>query len=235
MSKLDLSLFSLQEAVLQLKFLPAFKFWDCAGEIWADLIKKIPNLRVKNAEPNKTSFVLERDYEFFVEIDNVRIVALEPQPTLVDFMEKSSLMYQSTIKILNINEFTRIGCRLIYHKVYKNMSEASKDFYTTNKLNISNGKIFDIEGETLYPEIAFRKENDSLGASVRLRTELRKLDFEPPITIRDLKPFSEEKNMIVFDVDYFTKKIVTVDQLNIKEWVKQVLHLIRRDSAILLS
>ena len=227
---MDLSEFELERSIFEFRYSPSYLHWDKAGVLWNDAQTKWPKLKLKRGEPNVTSFMLDNTYEIAVTVDKASVVCYFPESDLADFIEKVDYFLGATTKQLDISQYTRVGLRLPYFKKYPNVESASAGILEPKLLNLPGGPHFGLEGSFSLPEFAVRWEGSAAGVTVRLRTEGRKLDFDPPIGVRELKPFHEEKFGLVYDVDYYTKGTLTVGQFRTQDWIKNVLHVIRRDS-----
>jgi hypothetical protein len=232
---MDLKDFSLEQSIFQLRYSPSFLLWDNAGSLWHDAQQKWPKLKMKRGEPNVTSFTLENKHEIAITTESASVVGHFPDSGLADFTEKVSYFVVETAKHLEIAEYTRIGLRLLFRKTYSSTETASMALYDSKLLNLPEGPHFGVKGAFRMPELTIRWESESLGVTVRLRAEGRKLDFDPPMDAPELKPVHEEKFGVVYDVDYYSKGSLLIGQFRADDWIKNVLHLIRRDSRSFLG
>jgi hypothetical protein len=228
---IDIADFELKNATFEVRFHECYLHWDRAGSIWTEAVTKWPKLEVIKGEPSTTAFRLEDSFQLSVHIDRANIIALKPQSTLRDLMEMSDIFIPIVVKRLEIRDFSRVALRLTYFKSYPDKASASSAFVTTQALRIPTGSHFGIEGTPLFPEYSLRLEGESRGATVRMKAVGRKLDFVPPAGAEGLTPLHEEKYGFEFDVDYFTIASVGIGQISFGDWIKQALHLIRRDSS----
>ena len=227
---MDLSDFELEKSIFEFRYSPSYLHWDKAGFLWNDAQIKWPKLKIKRGEPNATSFTLDNTYEIAVTLEKASVVCYFPKSDLADFIEKVDYFVGATSKQLDISQFTRVGLRLLYLKPYPNVESASGAFLQAKLLNLPGGLNFGLDGSFSLPEFAVRWEGSAAGVTVRLRTEGRKIDFDPPMGIRELEPFHQEKFVLVYDIDYFTKGTLTVGQFRTQDWISNVLHVVRRDS-----
>ena len=227
---MDLIDFELEQSIFEYRYSPSYLHWDKAGALWNDAQIKWPKLKVKRGEPNVTSFVLDNAYEFAVTPEKASVVCFFPKSDLADFIEKVDYSLKATTKQLEITQYTRVGLRLLYVKTYPNLESVSAAFLERKFLNLPDGPHFGFEGSFSLPEFAVRWEGSSAGVTIRVRTEGRKIDFDPPIGMRELKSFHDEKFVLVYDFDYYTKGILTVGQFRTQDWISKVLHLARRDT-----
>ena len=222
--------FQFERSVFEFRYSQSYLHWDRAGVLWHAALSKWPKLKRTRGEPNITSFMLENDYEISVMVDKTNIICYYPKSNLADFIEKAHYFLGSVTRQLEIEQFTRVGLRMFYFKSYPDEQSASADMLGAKLLNLPDGPHFGLDGSFTYPELAARWEGRAAGVTVRLRSEGRKIDFDPPHGIGELQSVHEEKFGLVCDLDYYTKGTVTTGQFRTQDWINQVLHLIRRDS-----
>jgi len=227
---MDIKDFHLERAVFEYRYSPSYLLWDHAGALWTDATSKWPQLKAIRTEPNITNFKINDAFEVGVTSDKTTVTGYDPKADLVDFNEKVVYFFEATTRHLGITHFTRVGCRLIYFRSYPTEKAASDSMLATKVLPLPEGPHFGIDGAFNLPEYAVRWEAKTAGVTIRLRTEGRKTDFEPPLGVQELKPVHEEKFGIVLDLDYFTKGTVTTGQFRPQDWISNVLHMFRRDS-----
>ena len=85
-----------------------------------------------------------------------------------------------TSKVLEFDEFTRIGLRLFFVKEYEDLENAAKALLNTKLLQYPNGPHFGIDGKAATPSYLLRWEDDKRGAMVHLKVEKLGLEFRPP-------------------------------------------------------
>lgn len=228
---MDISDFHLEKAIFEYRYSPSYLLWDRAGSIWSEALTRWPQLKLVRGEPTITSFTLENTYELSVTIDKSSVIAHHPKPDLSDFIQKAVHFLTLTVKHLDILEYTRIGFRLLYFRSYPTEQAASNAFLECKTLVLPEGPHFGlVDGGFSLPEYAVRWEGKAAAVTIRLRTEGRKLDFDPPMGVRELKAVHDEKFGIVFDVDHYTKGTVLSGQFRASEWIGNALHVTRRDS-----
>jgi hypothetical protein len=226
----DISDFQLERSIFEFRYSPSYIHWDRAGVLWNDAQIKWPKLKIKRGEPNVTSFTLDDTYEIAITIDKASVVCYYPKADLVDFIEKVDYFLAATTKQLEIRQYARIGLRLLFFKVYADKESASAGVLEPKLVNLPDGPHFGLEGSFSLPELAVRWEGLAAGVTLRLRSEGRKIDFDPPMGVRELQPYHEEKFGILYDLDYYTKGTLGTGQFRTQDWINNVLHVVRRDS-----
>jgi hypothetical protein len=234
-SALALDDFVLEKVAFETRHRSAYLLWDKAGVIWTKAAKRWPKLDPKpsHIEPAKITFRFGTDLEASVEIGSA--LAIGHYPNLKEFGEFTEEFVRLVTHELQVEDYSRVGLRFTYFLLFKTKESAAAALLNSGLLRLPAGKHFSIDGKVTFPKAAFRWEGESLGALVRLEAEGRKLDFDPPMGVKELPSVHEEKFGIVLDIDYYTIASTGVGQLHIGEWISQVSHLVRRDSKAFLG
>lgn len=230
MSKFDLSLFNIEQLIMQMNYPHSFFLWDNSGKIWEKIKSKFPNLKIKQPpEPNNTTFSVDRHNSFSVSIDKFNIVSLYPDSNFDDFIQKCVFFYKVCLEELSLNVIERLALRVIYSKEFSSLDDINKSFNDLALINFPQKKLFNIAGKFNYSDLRFKWEGETLGCSIRLRNEKRNLDFDPPLgwEITDVK---KEKYLFTYDVDYYTIGNVKVSQIDIPTWLTQANRQIKIES-----
>jgi len=232
---LNLSDFKLTQAVLEIRYANAYIIWDRSGKIWTEFSSLWPNLHMLTAQPNEVLFRLENKYELSVQIDKAHIIELEPTSNLDDFMERADKFIKLVIQNLEIINFNRVGFRLVYVKGFPDSLQAANSLISTKMISVPHGKQFNIEGRISFPKYSIVWESDSAAARIALEVVDKKIDFDPPPNVEGLKSAHFETHELVYDLDYYIPAKLLPGQLNVKEWLSQTYHLIKRDSKSFLG
>lgn len=229
---------TLGQAHLELRTTLKFLHWDRAGSLWTQMTERFPRLALIQVDPNKTTFSLDDKYVFSVGLNNAGTVphttilgtAYDPHKSVKDFSELMKTFTDITQERLQINDYSRVGLRLIFYKSYPDKNLASQALLSTKLITVPEGQFFGVQGSPTHPRYSVQWEGGKRGVSIRLRVESFKEEFKPPLEWRDVQPISKEHNRIAYDVDYYTIGTVAVGQFNPVEWVNQVVHLVHRDT-----
>ena len=227
---LSLSEFRLSQAVLEARYLNGFLHWDRAGAIWMEITQRYPNLKVVKSEPVQTVFRLDDKYEFSVQIDRMSVQAHDPHPSLMEFTEVVDRFGATIMRFLELEEYARIGFRLIYLKEFADKASASEALLSTGRLSLPSSPSFGVSGDPLFPAFSCRWEGPAKGVLVQMRTEERTYEFEVPFAWEGVKSDGKGRYFCVFDLDYFTTATVGIEQVRLSDWVHQAIHAVRRDS-----
>jgi hypothetical protein len=221
--------FTLERAVIELRYSQAYRLWDRSGIIWSEAQRLWPDLHLIDANPAKTHFRIADKLELAVELENARAVALQPKHGHLDeFSDLATLFFKIVLENLEPSSLLRVGMRFIYFMKFSDRDAASMAMTDLALLKIIDPATFGSENKVTLPEYAVRYEGKAKGFSVRIRAEGRRLDFEPPIEIEALHAVHQETFGIVFDIDHFTVAPMAVDQLSIAEWSRQASRLTKQ-------
>lgn len=230
MADLKFADFTLKRAIYEARYENAYLLWDFTGRIWNAMGKVFQNINMSKVEPNMTTCFADNQYELSVKIDRAHIIDLKPKSNLKDFIEKASDFVEIISELIEIKYFNRIGFRSIYIKEFESKKAAADEMLSSNLLEFSNEKHFNIEGVIQLPKYSFIWEGKSVSARITLNAQEKNINFEPPLDTEELKPINIKKNELAFDIDYFTTGGVKSGQLNVKEWISQAHHAIKRDA-----
>jgi len=231
-----LSDFLLDRAIVEIRYPPALLHWDRAGRLWSTMKGKWPELRLHQAQPSQTIFTLASPRrEAVVELEQARIIEFKTDKALPSFIEAVYDFFDVVLVTLEIDTIERIGFRQIFLHKTQDASTAAGLVADTGVLRLPPGSPFGITGKLLGPEYVVRWEGDTLGVRAALKAETRTLDYNPPPSTPELDAFRRETHGVVCDVDLFTTQPITVDQLNVREWLQQAALTVHRDAESLLG
>jgi hypothetical protein len=213
----------------ELRFAHSFLLWDRAGRIWQETARLLPNVTVPNAVPNK---IVMRDGPVDLNVEPNRMcVQLFDRNRLKGIPAVAGEFTQMVSSILELPEFTRVGLRMIYWKVFPTKEAVADEVLKFGFLKIPEGRHFGVAGLPLYPEITFRKEEGSKGFSVRIKAEGVEYKLELPyIWHKVAKPVSEVHETLSFDIDLYIQGTILPSQIAFEDWITQSLHVIQRDA-----
>lgn len=228
--KLRFSDLALRTVTLEVRYEPALYFWDRAGQIWEDIRAALGNVKLKSAEPGNTSFDVGQNVSVTIGLEAAHITSYTSK--LDDLSECAEKVIGIMLRHLRIASFTRVGGRFIYVKDYPDAESAASSLLSLGNVFVPSGKHFGIAGGASHPEYKIRWEGEATGIYVQLGAFSRKLEFEAPRESKLLKSLVESHHVVSFDLDYYTRKPVEVEKLRVRDWLDNVVHLIRRDSRV---
>ncbi len=233
---MNIAQFSLKSLILELRYPHAFRLWDSAGAIWTNATRRWPALTLRDAVPNQTRFTLGNKAEIGIHIDRAFVNVGASRVILDDFVPFCLFIVETAIPLLEIDTFTRVGFKSTFVKEYKTMDDAVNDFHSTGMTKQIGGKCFGIEGKSDSPSVTIRVEGEYLGCATTLlvRRRTTRLDVQV-IGDDDFEPVTKEHLELVYDCDYFTKGEMAVGQLKASQWIEDAMHVIRRDSNVILG
>jgi hypothetical protein len=228
---------SLAALTFELRYPNAFHLWDRSGKIWADAVDRWPSLTLREAAPNQTGFRLENRAEVAVHLDRSFAAVAGRQVKVDNILPFCLFLGEDVPPTLGITTFTRIGFRATFIKRYEKMEDAVTDFFETGMTKKFNGKPFGIDGNVDSPTVSIRFEGKSLGCTATLQVRKRTLKLDVPMigADEDFDPVTREHLEFVYECDYFTTAPMARGQLKTDRWVNEAMHVIRRDSVLILG
>lgn len=222
----DLTLFS---ASVEARYPDASMLWDRSGLFWSRLSAKLGELKRIQAQPNETVFRLGRQFELAARIQNAQVYAFRPDKTLGEYGQVTDKFFRTLVDVLEISEYSRVGCRLLFAREFPSIRAASDAVLETGRLKWPQGQYFNKTGTPVHPEWAFRWEDNNTGVHLRLRVEERKYEMDPPLVWEgDFK--NKDTIAVTYDIDWYTRARVLVTQMSYADWINQCLHAVHRDS-----
>jgi len=227
--------FKLTQAAVESRHEDAYLLFDKTGVICRELKLKWPQSKLQEASPAKTVCRVASD-SFTFELKQAFVLSSKPDPSLQQFSENAEWFFGLLHEQLEIGAYTRLGFRAIFKNQTKSHPEAVELFKRAKLLRMPGQRVFGTGEAASDLTYSARFQSETLGAHVRIGTETLHVEFEPPHGAEDiLEPVKRETYSLVYDVDYYTLAIVDVAQLSLREWLKQAIHAIRRDSAEFLE
>lgn len=228
---LDFTQLNLTSAAIEIRYDNAFILWDRAGMIWSKANLTWFGLKSIQAEPNVTRFIINDRFDIMMSLDRSHLIDTKPTSSLKEFIEYSPTFLNLVMDSLDINKLGRIGFRLIYKKYFKDKDTAANAISSSNMMAIPTGKYFNIQGKVFSPVYSLIWEGESTAAKITLKAAGEKIDFNAPTGLEDEIPSVHViKYAVIYDIDYYTINSVSKGQFNVKDWIEQAYHLIKRDS-----
>ncbi len=232
---MNLSQLKLNQATLEIRYENAYLLWDRAGHIWSNANSTWAKISMMQAKPMITSFIINDRFEMAVKLDRAHFIDMKPSSGLEEFIENTKQFIDLVSKILDISEYERLGFRLIYSKKFNDKVSAADSLISTKLMKVPEGKHFNIEGSILLPQYSLVWEGKSTAIRALLTARDETIDLAVSPGIEEVSPVHIEKHEFIYDLDYYTLDTVSYGQLNIKEWISQAYHLIKRDSRVFLG
>lgn len=226
---LSLSEFKFEKAVLEIRYPQALLLWDRSGQLWTPLKRAYPDLKIVQAQPNQTVFNLLPDYQLKVEMDKCAIMIDEPGD-LDAFGAMADVFVRSVTETLEISAVSRVGFRVTYFKEFPSRESAADALRETKRLAFPTGRLFGAPATISGGVFTVRWEDDKTGATARLDTDGRRIEYDGNFGAREFTPQNRVRHGITFDVDVFIVPTIPIGQLRPSEWIKQSAHQIRRDA-----
>jgi len=217
--------FLLTRAVLELRYRPAHRLWDRAGDL-ADKIEKLsPALKNTTAQPNQIVFVGDK-IQASIELHQIRVVGkrLRTSAQVEEYAAAALTIVQTVVETIKIEEFQRAGCRLIFAQEHKTREAAEATIWARHLLSVPQPITSHLKAseKLARPELSFAVEDkDSIGMRYHLRIEEQTVEFQPAfdVDLVDLEPYSRTVCVVVFDFDRYTMTPIPIAKLSASEWI----------------
>lgn len=233
MEKLQFTDFTLKRMTFEFRYDPAYLLWDRGGQIWAQAKQQWPDIICKTAQPNQTHFSIKDKFELNIELEKSFIIAYRPD--LNELVVHHDYFLNLVRKSLEISSYNRLGGRFVFEKIFKNKNAACEAFLSSNMIKFPKGKHFGIDGKVAAPQCVFKWEDDNIGVRGSLQAASRKVEIDMPPEIEGIDPIKVENDLVLLDIDYYTKAPTNPGQFRVADWINQTFHLIKRDSHIFLG
>lgn len=177
------------QASFEIKFEHALLVWDRSGSLWSAVLRRIPNLKMQRAEPNKVIFASTGEHESQLVAESGRIVASEfnPDRKLTQLTEMASVLTSAAVEALDLVEFTRVGLRVIFIKEVPSQEESARAVFSTGLIKPLQGeKVFGIAKPLTGPEYVVHGEDGKNGFGLGLKAETVEVGFEPNFGLGEL-------------------------------------------------
>jgi hypothetical protein len=226
----ELDSYALEQVSFEIKFPAAYLHWDQAGRLWKDVSAIWPELELASAEPNKTSFTLNRSTEFWVSLQNAAVIQHHPERRdLAAFAQMCKQFLNVVVERLEIGSISRVGLRQQFFCEFETREVASEQFFPMKLIRIPETAQFGTRGKPIMPEYGIRWEGEILGSTIRVRVDEQRLKFEPNPQFPSLEPIDLRKSGIALDLDYYSTVAFSIGKLDVEEWVRTGTHATRRD------
>jgi len=214
----------------EVRYPEAYLLWDNAGQVAQDLKARYPVSRLASAEPAKVAFSCGSQ-ELTWQLD--RLVVLEHQPEashFEDFYQLCEDCLDITVHNLGISELNRVGFRPSFAKNFATKEEAGVSLLSTGIVYAPEGKQFNVDALHTYPEYAVRRESEKFGYVLRILVQEVKYEFDPRPQWRGNVVEPRKEQRVTFDLDWYTRAPMPIGALEVKDWLAQIVHAIRRDA-----
>lgn len=226
----DLSQFSVNRAVIEVRYEFAPLLWDRAGTIASEIKRKhYPKLELRQVAPNNQNMRLLPDLELSLQTDKCFFICRKPSSDLSELKISSAKVFPTVIERLELTDFTRVGLRIFFQKPFPTKQECADYLLNAVPFLRRKGKHFNIEADVIDPEIALRWEGKATGCSVRVNVIDAKLNIDIPFEFPVSFPSSATFTAVTVDADYYAHALTATTKFNSSALIENWAHLIRRD------
>jgi hypothetical protein len=234
---INLNDFTPLSAVFEVRYAPAFRIWDRSGALWNRIADTFPAISTKQAQPNQVLVRLAPNIDAAVGVEQSVISALKPDSSLDRLKAAAGAVLPAMIDLFEIDQFTRIGLRLMFVKRFPERDGAVEFLANCVPIPQPRGKIMNVDGRLLDPQIAFRWESQTTGFQLRLLANQQQLNMELPAEYQHIMPAAKDLilNQALIDIDYYVHSQVSADQFRADELIDNWLRAIKRDIGKVLN
>jgi hypothetical protein len=232
---MNLTDLTLHTMAFEVRYAPRYLLFDRAGQFWNEMYREHSTLRMGQIAPNRVAGIIDNQYQLAVELERIVIEDFSNHKRLENFTDLCNDVLSAVVETLEISVFLRVGLRIIYRRTFGSVDDASAFMLKTGLVRVPSGKHFGIEGEARGPVYAIRWEGKALGATANLRTQARRVLMEPPLGERALERVDKELFDFDYDLDYYTMAPVPIGQFRARDWIRQAVHVVERDSRVFLE
>jgi len=220
-------------AAFEVRYAPQFMVWDRSGSIWTTMAARYPPITNKAAQPNAVLVNLVPNLDAGIQLDKAFLTLALPAPNLAMLKDAAALLIPMLVDNLQIENFTRIGLRIIYHKTFASKRSAAEYLQQCIALPSPSGKVMNIEGRMLEPAYSFCWEGEATSFHLRLSALETRIALELTPEYLHLMPKESDLtlNRAIVDIDYYSHAQVSVDQVRADDLIETWLKYIKRDMA----
>lgn len=235
--KIDLGTMNIARVLLEVRFDNAYLIWDRAGQLWSAATKRWPTIENQEAQPGQILFIHPEKFKFETRLERCSIAAYSPNRTLSTFTEYADEFISLVIETLEIIEFTRIGFRIIFHQEYDSREESTASVAELRAINASPGPHFSKDERPVEINYLYRLEGEVTGTTVRVKSVRKNLDVAIPfdISFMGAESISKSMHLVEIDIDFYTVQSAAVSQIDVREWISDAYHEIKRGAKSLLG
>ena len=233
---LDFGDFSLDRALLEVRYDFAFPMWDRSGLVGDALRSTFGPLELREANPSKIQAEVRESLMCTVENEKSVITEHNPEGRFEDFRVISADFVDIVRDIFEIDTYVRAGARLFYMNHFDDKRTASNEISESNVIEVPNteGPNFDVSGPINEVNYSYRYEGEGKGVSVSMKTVSKELSAKPPIQVRHWEGLNNaEMNAqrvgLQLDIDRYTTSPTNSDSFGADRWLEDTRRFIRRD------
>jgi len=221
---------TIQQLTFEVRYSRAPLLWDNAGKIWNEIQNNFFSSEAKHVSPQSVKYTLDDDFQVSIDIDKAFVMWFNNDKTIEDFYYLADHVLSVTKKYLDVKEFSRVGARFIFLEPVESVQNAMKTLIEDEVIVDRSGDYFNVKGKLTESEFYCRWEDDDIGVSVRVKPIEQNFIIDPPLSLLGQIDRTEKHvYSIQHDVDYYTKKTVSVTQLSAQAFAKQAKELIYSD------
>jgi hypothetical protein len=193
-------------------------------------------MKLQSANPGQVAFVADNRYILIVAIDRI---------TFTDHLFASGNECQKlfaecagiVLPLLEVSVINRVGTRINMFSPRKELAEAQREMCAFNLMKLPGRKLFDTEPKVISPSYKIEVNDGELGYTLQVTAQTRKVELTPSPDVKDMdvEAIDKTQHEILFDVDFYTMKPVSVDSFNVEKWLERCTRELNRDAETILN
>ena len=209
----------LEKIIFEARYEKGFLYWDNSGKALADIVSKFPEIEVQQVNVSNVQSVWPNE-GITLNFNQLKADVTQDYPqSLETFKEVSSYLIRIVETHLKMRTFTRIGARYTFILPTNSEKEAQGIAAKSNLININLERLQPFGNEVLDRQIVIRMEDESRGYLLNFSNQKREIALKLP------KPLAIEAsrfypNVVMFDIDCYTKKLVDVSNLGVPDIIR---------------
>ncbi len=224
-----LDLFDMHSVVIQFQYNEAFLLWDRAGAITKRLATIWPETKIREVVPNQQA-ITGPGFQILTGLNQSLITLRGARSLHSSRVTQVSETFEVWREMLELKQIKRISARTIFTRKFAGLLEANKFLFDLNVVRWPTEKVFDQPAETPRNgvEVAFRFESDTAFTILRFRAEETRFEMELDADFFD-EPLKKSLCRVYIDFDRGNLGAVDASKLNVTDWLKGYVHVLRRD------
>ncbi|SRR6266404_4084967 len=211
---------TLEKVILEARYNNAPLFWDNSGKAMSVLIRKYPKFELVNAQLSNVQSNWWDEAIVFNFNNQKADISQDYPASLETFKGVASAMCDAVREYLELRSYTRIGVRYILTYPLSSAEDARDFFLKLGLIAVPAERLQRFtKGKTEEQQVMIRFEDEDRGYAFRLSHTPREFSVKisRPIDVRTDK---FKKNVIIFDVDCFTKKNVEAPAFSAPDFIR---------------
>jgi hypothetical protein len=227
------SSFHKKQVSFEIRYSNALRIWDSSGALWSAIEQNFKSLKLQSAEPNRVVFSGDERFAMMASIDRALITDHDPGMSWDRSFEAIGDFYDAVVDVLGVTDLTRVGTRFQYSQRLKSLEEAHKRARNFGWSAVPKRTLFKIEPSRTAVTYKLEVDDGELGYTAQVYPQENKLELNttPEMAQFNLGPLpTGELFELVLDIDFMTKKPISIESFSLNEWLSGWRRAINQDA-----